>query len=139
MGQKKIVLDTNILISAFGWPGKPRKIFRKVLDQKYILVESKETLTELRKVLDYPKFGFDSERKIRFLALVTAVAELVGVKPEFDVIKADPSDNKFLDLAVAAKADYIVSGDRHHLLQLKEFREIKIVTPAEFLELEGLN
>ncbi|MGI0141648.1 MAG: PIN domain-containing protein [Candidatus Micrarchaeales archaeon] len=63
MGKKKIVLDTNILISAIGWQGKSRQIFNKVTSGELILVISYEQFIEFARVLNYPKFGFTKIEK----------------------------------------------------------------------------
>ncbi len=63
---------------------------------------------------------------------------MVSPKEKFDVIKKDKDDNKIIDAAVEGKVDYIVSSDKH-LLDLKQFKGIKIVTPKEFLDFIGKN
>ncbi len=55
MGEKKAIIDTNILISAFGWEGKEKELFREFLNEKFELIISKQQLEELRRALDYPK------------------------------------------------------------------------------------
>ena len=64
---KRVVIDTNVLISALGWAGAPRKVINKVFDGEPNLYISEEILTELIKVMNYPKFGFTEEQKIRFI------------------------------------------------------------------------
>lgn len=133
MGQKCIVLDTNILISAFGWRGKPREIFERVLNNEFELIISKKQLIEIRRVLNYPKFKFTEDQKQRFLDILGNAARIVETHNEIDVIKEDPADNMFLEAAIEYEAAFIVSGDPH-LLKLGEFHDIKILTPAQFLE-----
>jgi len=134
MGKAKVTLDTNILISALGWEGKPRQVFEKVLDGEIELIISEEHFEELSGVLDYPKLDFTEEEKDRFKSLVLGIAALVKPIEKIDVIKQDPDDNMILEAAVAGKADFIVTGDPD-LLVLKEFRSIRIVTAKEFLRL----
>lgn len=133
MGKKKIVLDTNILISAVGWKGKSKKIFSKILNKEYDLIISKEQLKELKRVLDYPKFKFTDEQKSKFLTIVSEVAEVIEIPNKISVIKEDPDDNIILETAVEGDVNIIISGDEH-LLKLKEFKNIKIITCSEFLE-----
>lgn len=134
MGKKKIVLDTNIFISALGWEGNPKKIINKVIEGKYELVISFKQFKEITRVLDYPKFGFTEEQKERFILLLNEIATIVKTKTNVDIVKDDPSDNIILEPAAEIKIDYIVSGDRH-LLDLKEFKGAKIITPQQFLEI----
>ena len=134
----KIVLDTNNLISAIGWKkGNPRKIFEDCLFGKHNLIESPDLLREFLKVIKRPKFSFIYEEEIQtFVLNLLQMSELVEPKNKIGIIKIDPSDNIVLECAVEGKADYIISGDEH-LLKLKEFRGIRIVTAAEFLKLMG--
>ena len=67
---KKIVLDTNVLISAFGWKGPPREIFQKCISGELDLFVSPNLLLELKKVLSYPKFDFNSDEIDAFLSIV---------------------------------------------------------------------
>ncbi len=121
MGKAKAALDTNILISALGWYGNPRKVFEKAVNGEIELIISEEQFNELSDALDYPKFEFTEEQKDRFKALVLAVATLVKPVEKIDAIKQDPDDNMILECAVAGKAGFIVTGDTD-LLELKEFR-----------------
>ena len=140
----KVVLDTNILISAFLWSKKVRKAILPLLEKKKILVcFSQETIEEFIEVLSRkefaPKFvnaGTNTEKLVGELLarenVVVIKDPMVGsIKP---IVEKDPSDDKFLYLAAEAKAEYIVSGDKH-LLALEEFKGIKIVSVDEFLSL----
>ena len=138
MDAPRVILDTNVLISAFGWVGNPRRIFGLVLENKLELLVSEKQIDELKRVLDYPKLGFTEDQKRRFLDVLCGVASVVETHNYLDVIKEDPQDNLFLEAAIEHKAMYIVSGDRH-LLRLGEFNGVKILTPAKFLELPGDN
>src|SRR3989344_2693244 len=134
MGKKKIVLDTNILISAFGWEGKPKEIFRRVLNHEFELIMSKKQLEELTRVLDYPKFEFIEDQKLRFIAIITEIVTIIETEGTLNIIKDDLSDNIILESAIKSKTRFLVSGD-DHLLSLKEYSGVKIVTASEFLEL----
>ena len=134
MGKKRIVLDTNILISALGWKGNPRVIFDRVIAGEFELILSYKQLNELLRVLNYSKFKFTDEQKDRFLSILLGVATLVKTESEVDVIKEDPSDNIILEPANEMRIDYIVSGN-DHLLDVKEFKGAKIVTAKEFLDM----
>ena len=74
MGKKRIVLDTNIIISAFGWDGKPREILREILNKEFDLIISKKQLEEIFKVLGYPKFKFTDSQKSKFINIYRTYA-----------------------------------------------------------------
>ena len=133
MGKAKVTLDTNILISALGWKGNPNKVFSKIVNGELELIISDEQFAEFSEVLDYPKFQFTEEQKERFKSLILEIATFVKSMEKIDAIKNDPDDNMVLEAAVAGKAGYIVTGDPD-LLELKEFRDTKIVTAKRFLE-----
>src|SRR3989338_3133050 len=132
MGKKKIVIDTNNLISALGWEGNSRDLLRKVIDKEYEFIISIKQLEELKNVLDYPKFRFSEDQKRKFLEIIFKIATVIKTKLKLDVC-VDKKDNMFLECAVEGKADYLISGD-DHLLRLKKFRNVKIVSVKEFLE-----
>ena len=133
MVTKRIVLDTNIIISAFGWNGTPRRVLFALLERHYALAFSSETLQELQTVLAYPKFAFSSQQKESLLDFLAAHSDRVEILNKYRIIDEDLSDNAFIDCAVAAGAAIIVSGDTH-LLTLRSYGSIQILTPAEFLK-----
>ena len=134
MGKEKIGLDTNILISALGWQGKPYLIFLKVLNEEFELLLSEEQLDEIKHTLDYPKFSFTEEQKAHFISILLAVANLITLPKQLNVITEDPDDNIILETAVISNASYLVSGDEH-LLKLQEYSGVKILTASAFLDL----
>ena len=133
MGKTKVTLDTNILISALGWEGNPKEVFNKIINNKVELIISDDQLDEFLRVLDYPKFEFTEEQKDRFKKLILEAATFVKIIEKIDIIKEDPDDNLILECAVAGNVGYIVTGDPD-LLNLKEFRGIKIITAKDFLK-----
>ena len=133
MVKKKVVLDTNILISALGWKGKPRKIFIKLLNKELELVSSYKQLEELSRVMNYHKFTFTREQKKIFITLILEIAKLTEITGKIKVIEEDEDDNIIIETAEVGNADFIISGDEH-LLKLKEYNKIKIVTASNFLE-----
>ena len=133
----KVVLDTNILISAAIARGKPRKLLLKALAEDFILLSSNGLLRELANVISRPKFRLTPVEKRKFTNAVRKTSRLIKVKSNFKVVEEDPDDDKVLNLAYDGRADYIVSGDPD-LLNLKKFRNAKIVTASAMLEiLEG--
>ncbi|KYK25928.1 hypothetical protein AYK26_01470 [Euryarchaeota archaeon SM23-78] len=132
MGKKKVVLDTNILISALGWQGKPRILFDEILSGKYRLVISKAQIKELLRVMDYPKFKFSEKQKTSFLTILTEISEIIETKGTINLIQEDLDDNIILETAKLSNANYIISGDEH-LLKLKRYHKTKITPVSEFL------
>ena len=137
MVKKKVVLDTNALISSLLKPeSKTRDIYGLALRGEIELYTSVDLISELSRVLEYPKFKFEKLQKEIFLKnLIKVATVLVDPKLRVNVIKEDPPDNKLLECAVEAKAGYLISGDNEHLLPLENFEGIKIISPSEFLKL----
>lgn len=128
----KVVIDTNIMFSAsFG--GNPGKVIDLWKERELVICISQEILSEYIKVLKKARFTADDLKEI--LSLFTEPGRTILTKPirHFEIVKEDPGDNKFLDCAVRAEADYIISGDKH-LKNLKEFEGIKILSPTSFLK-----
>ena len=132
----KVVLDTNIVVSsALAIEGNPAKIFELILLEEIESFTSKEILDEIKNVLSRPKITKRTTEDLRDFIIENfeKFSEVIKPKIHIDEIKDDPDDNKFLECAISANANYIISGD-DHLLRLKEFKGIKIVNPSEFLE-----
>ena len=130
----RFVLDTNVLVSAVLLVDSvPRQAFDKALDEGKILI-SVPTLLELAEVLKRKKLNkyLLEEERMRFLVALLKEAELVRVTEEVTDCR-DDKDNKFLELAICAKASCIVSDDED-LLVLNPFRGIPILKPKEFLD-----
>jgi len=135
----KIVLDTNVLVSALINPhGKPAQIINYVFENKIRLFTSPSIMEELERVLSYPKLmkrhGLNSEELKEFISDLLSIMSLIEEEKIIEVIMEDPSDDKYLSCAIDAKVDFIISGDIH-LLNLGEYEGIRIVTPAQFLEI----
>ncbi len=132
----KVVFDTNILLSASMWRGNPYKLVQKAQNKELELYISSDILIELESVLSLPKFGLAKEEIANFIDYFADISNLVYPIEDINAVKNDPSDNAILECAVEAKAQYIVSGDSN-LLNLKDFRGIKIIRASELLELVG--
>lgn len=130
-------MDTNVLVSGIISPkSSPAKIINLWEKREFVLATSRPILQEFRRVLSYPKIARKyhlGKEKINGLVIGFSVfSEIYSPKERTTVIKEDPADNKFLEAAVSAKADFIVSGDKH-LLALGGYKGIEILTPREFL------
>jgi len=128
----RVVLDTNIFLSSV-LGGALRTVLDDWKAGKYTLVVSDAIIREYLDVIRRPKFKIEWQEVVSVTDYLLQLAEFATPAEQVLVIVADPTDNKFLEAAVAGKVDVIVSGDRH-LLDLKEFRSIPIVTGREFLD-----
>jgi putative PIN family toxin of toxin-antitoxin system len=133
----RLVLDTNTAVSALLWRGPPHQLTARADARSLTFFSSPTLLTELEEVLGYPKLakavaasGLTSAQLMqRYLRLVT----VVHPAPIAPTILADPDDDHVLACALAAKAELIVSGDRH-LLALREYQGIPILPAADALQ-----
>jgi putative PIN family toxin of toxin-antitoxin system len=128
----KAVFDTNIYISAFVIPGgKAEEAYLHAIRGAFTLYSSVAILTETAKKLRQ-KFGWPENEVIRLLKAITRVATVLRTRPHIHEI-SNEADNRILECALEAEADYIVTGDKH-LLSRKQFQKIKILRLSEFLE-----
>ena len=127
----KSVLDTNIFISGIFWRGASNKVIINWKEGKFMLVTSLETISEIIKVLKDFKIRLSDDMIKEWVDLIVRNSIIVEPKEKIEIVKDDPKDNIFIETAVAGNVDYIISQD-NHLLKLKEFRGIKIITPEEF-------
>lgn len=130
----KIVLDTNVLVSAVILRnGKPFQLLKNGELGKVRIVLSRQIIEEFRKVLAEPRIGF-TKREINItIQKISSFSQIVNPKIKLKVVKEDLDDNKILECAIAGGAKYIVSGDKH-ILNLGRYKGIKIVSVAEMLE-----
>ncbi len=132
---KCAVLDTNVLISAFGWDGNEARILEAALLGRVKMAASPFLIEEFRRVALRPRMGFNPEKVEAFLSKVLEVALLVNTRPTLRLL-SDIADNRVLECAAEAKADFIVTGDSG-LLALKSFKKTRIVSSKDFLALIG--
>ncbi|MGB9500419.1 MAG: putative toxin-antitoxin system toxin component, PIN family [Dissulfuribacterales bacterium] len=132
-----VVIDTNVVVSGLLFGGTPSRL---VSLWKAGLIEpvfSKKILNEYLQVLAYPRFSL-SKTEIEFLLKheILPYFQAIDISSESHevIIESDPDDDKFLLCALTGTCDFIISGDKH-LLELKSYHGIKIVTPADFLEM----
>lgn len=129
----RAVIDTNVLISAIFWPGKPKQLLNQVRRRQITFLTSEVLLTELKQVLtraDKP-FRLSEEKARRVLASIRDSAEVV--LPHSTVTRCrDEADNRVLECALDGRADWIITGDTD-LLELHPFEGIKITNVADFL------
>jgi putative PIN family toxin of toxin-antitoxin system len=126
----KIVCDTNVLVSGILFRGHPRRILLLAAQGRLTNVTSPALLREAETVLSRPKFGLRPSQVASILALFRDTFDIVYPGESVTAILDDPADNRVLETAGAAAADVIVSGDQH-LLRLKEWRGIRVLSPAD--------
>ena len=129
---KRVVVDTNISISALFWSGLPRKVMDLARVGRIVLLTSREIEAELVRVLAYGRFGLPPAEIIPIVNDLRRLAVTIETRSRFNAIVDDPTDNIFLDCAVDGNADMIVSGDRH-LLSLGMIEGIPIMRARDFL------
>ncbi|MEM3380913.1 MAG: putative toxin-antitoxin system toxin component, PIN family [Candidatus Bathyarchaeia archaeon] len=133
----RLVLDSNVWISAFLFGGKPAAIIKLAQEGRVRILVSTDLILEIARVLRYGKLRKILEQSKSstetVVAQILAVTELVGTKSLRSWITQDPADDIILNCAVENSADYIITGDQH-ILQLKRVDGVKIFTPNEFLQ-----
>ena len=120
----RVVLDTNIFVSAFFWNGNERRVLKSCKKKKHQLITSPQILDELSRVL-LSKFDVPKDMVMDFQEELLLMSELVVPAGGLKTILEDPSDNIVLETAELGKADKIITGDRH-LLRLKRYKDIQI-------------
>jgi len=127
----KVILDTNVYISAFIFGGNPRKIIELTQNSQITIYISPSILLEIAQKLK-GKFQWNFNQIKHIIKTLNQITTITYPTKKINIIKSDPTDNKILECAVEAKAKYIISGDKH-LLNLKQYKNIKILTPTQFL------
>ena len=129
-------MDTNVLISALVGHGKPRRLLTELL-KRHQIVSSPPMLAEFVEVMSREKFAeVGRSRLASFLSILVRRTTIVSVKHTRRVIAQDPEDDMVLSTALKGNASCIVSGDEH-LLDLKRFKGVKVVTVDAMLETLG--
>jgi putative PIN family toxin of toxin-antitoxin system len=129
----KVVLDTNVLVSALLFRGRLATFVQFWQRGEIIPVISRETFEEFRTVLEYPKFSLAEEEIGAIIEdEVLPFFEVTDIADPVEGICRDPHDDKFLAAAVNGGASFLVTGDRD-LLELKRFRTVEIILPQDFI------
>lgn len=129
-----VVFDTNIYISAIIFGGNPRQCLELARGGEIKLIVSKAILLELAEKLR-DKFNWPEEDIAEVIYGISVFIKVVIPKKKIKIIKVDPTDNMFLEAALEAKVDYIISGDKKHLLSLKKFQGVPIISAKQFLDI----
>ena len=131
---QKIILDTNVIVSALLSNGIPSQIINElVLERKVLVCISEEVLEEYFEVLARPKFskirGFKAKADL-VLTVIDDIAEKYSPNLKIDLIQ-DASDNKFLELALASQADYLITGNTSDFT-MERFEKTVVTTPRQY-------
>ena len=129
----RVVVDTNIFVSAILFGGNCEKILNLAEENRIKLITSQDILKELKEVLQ-KKFKFDKKMSEMTISTIKEISLVVYPERKLTVIKEMDADNRILECAIEGKADYIISGDKQHILPLKKFQKIRISSPAQFLK-----
>ena len=133
----RVVLDTNVIVSGLNFPGNERLVLELALRGRFELYLSFFILEEVAGVLGR-KFGWDEDRVSEARRTLESAAIVIEPRRLPDVIEVNEADNRILECAVEASADYLITGDRRHLLPLEEHRGVRILNAPRFLSVLGL-
>lgn len=128
----RVVVDTNVYISAIFWGGKPRHVIDLGRDGEIQIFTSEDIEQEILDKL-MTKFGMNSDDAGRVMADFSTFTKLIRVSRRIHVVKDDPDDDKFIECAVECNAEFIISGDKH-LLNMRKYEGIDIMNVATFLK-----
>src|SRR3989344_2381493 len=127
-----VVLDTNVLIPITLWNySLAQKVLFRLLNSNAKIFTSLDILKEYSKALNRD-FKISQEEINEFIQKLSLFLNIVEIVEKLEIIKEDPNDNKILECALASNSEYIISYDKH-LLKLKKFKNIKIISPVEAL------
>jgi putative PIN family toxin of toxin-antitoxin system len=133
----KVVLDANVWISALLWGGKPAEIVKAAEKGQFVIFLSEEIAGEISQVLAYPRIAKVYQaaglRREDLVEAVLKIGKFVQVTRKAHVVVEHPADDKFIECALAANAEYIVSGDKH-LLKVGSYKKPQILSVNEFLQ-----
>jgi putative PIN family toxin of toxin-antitoxin system len=129
----RVVFDTNVVASASFWRGAPFDCLAAWAQGRCVAVVSSGLLAEYHETVQELRLDYPGRKCVEWVEALTESAELVFPVERASGATPDPDDEMILECALAAEAEYIVSGDKKHLLALRQFQGIPIVSPAEFL------
>ena len=129
-------MDTNVVVSGLNFPGNERLVVELALRGRFELYLSPFILEEVAGVLGR-KFGWDEDRVTEACRTLEKAATVIDPRRSPDVIEANEADNGILECAVEASADFLITGDRRHLLPLEKHRGVRILNAPRFLSVLG--
>jgi len=130
----RVVIDTNVLVSGLTFKGQPREVLDLAWKGEIEVYISPFILKELTGTLK-KDFGWSNEQIKDTIQRIKAKTISIRPKIKVSVVKEKDDDNRILECAIEGDVRYLISGDKKHLLPLKEYQGIKILSPAQFLML----
>ncbi len=130
----KVVIDTNVWIESISKHSRFHRLYKAFLDGKFNLLISNETLLEYEEIIKSHCQHID---QIRFIFLMDISPYINKISPtfRFNLIPADPDDNKFIDCAIAGQADFLITSDKHfQTISTKGFPPLSVITPEKFIK-----
>ncbi|MDR3012355.1 MAG: putative toxin-antitoxin system toxin component, PIN family [Chitinispirillales bacterium] len=136
----KTVLDVNMFVSAYLYGGVPKAVLKRAVRMLDTLFITDDILADIEKTFRKPKFDLSNENVVSFLDDIRKYARKVIVSPQHKAVGVcrDADDDKILECAHAAQADYIITGD-NDLLDLKKHHSVKIITARKYLDIVTLS
>jgi len=129
----KVVFDTNVVASASFWRGAPFDCLAAWAQGRCVAVVSANLLAEYHETIEELRLDYADRNCVEWVEALTESGELVFPTDRATGATIDPDDEMILECALAAEVDFIVTGDKKHLLPLRHFCDIPIVSPTEFL------
>lgn len=132
---EKVVIDTNVFISAFGWGGRPLEVIELLENREIRNCVTEEIIEEFVSAVSYSKLDFPKKLQTNILEFILAYSDIYTTKKHLS-ITSDPKDNKFIECALTANAEFIITGDKG-LLSVKQLKGVTIITPDDFLTIKN--
>ncbi|OGM15327.1 putative toxin-antitoxin system toxin component, PIN family [Candidatus Woesebacteria bacterium RBG_19FT_COMBO_42_9] len=133
MNLPRVILDTNVYISGLLYGGNPLSCLELAREKKIRIFTSRAQILELSQKL-YTKFDWKEDDIKKLIKSIGLFTELIEPKHSITLIEKDESDNRVLEIAKEIGADFIISGDKKHILPLKKFEGTKIISAADFIK-----
>ncbi len=131
-GKPRVVFDLNVIFSGIGWRGAPYRCLEAVRDGLVIGFIAAPTLTRLSQLL-ISKLGYSEQQARHEVHDLKSYLQVVEITGSILGVTGDPEDDMILECAIKSRADYIISGDKKHLLPLRQYEGIPILSPSDFL------
>ncbi|MGA1796604.1 MAG: putative toxin-antitoxin system toxin component, PIN family [bacterium] len=130
----RVVIDTNVIVSALNFGGKPNEVLQLANKGLIKLFISPFILEEVSNVL-IKQFQWSESKANNTIKMIKEISTLVEPTKQLSIIKEKNSDNRILECAFAANANFLISGDKKHIIPLKRINGIIIINPSEFLSI----
>jgi len=130
----KLVLDTNIYISAFYWGGNSQKVINRIIEGIDELFITDQIINEISDVMARPKFKTEKEIIVGYINTIKNSSKKINIEGKIKGICRDKNDDDKIECAVTSEADFLLTGD-NDLLVIKNYNNIRILTQKEYLDI----